>query len=102
MGIHHSDVGGYLSLLCMVRTEELVLRWGEMNIFTPVLRTHEGNRPDRNWQVDACAYVRLTHHEIICVLTQNLFQTFFDNANFMNVSHISFVCLFVLSHKVNR
>ncbi|XP_076806660.1 sulfoquinovosidase-like [Clavelina lepadiformis] len=51
MGLHHSDVGGYVSLLCMVRTEELVLRWAEMNVFTPVLRTHEGNRPDRNWQI---------------------------------------------------
>ena len=51
MGVHHSDVGGYLSLICMVRTEELVLRWAEMNAFTPILRTHEGNRPYRNWQV---------------------------------------------------
>nr|CAB3248268.1 probable glucan 1,3-alpha-glucosidase [Phallusia mammillata] len=51
MGFTHSDVGGYFSDLCVVRTEELVLRWGEMNVFTPILRTHEGNRPNRNWQV---------------------------------------------------
>ncbi|XP_078489149.1 sulfoquinovosidase-like [Ciona intestinalis] len=51
MGIHHSDIGGYVSLICMVRTEELVLRWAEMNVFTPIMRTHEGNRPYRNWQI---------------------------------------------------
>ena len=51
MGIHHSDIGGYISFFCMVRTEEMVLRWAEMNVFTPIMRSHEGNRPDRNWQV---------------------------------------------------
>lgn len=51
MGVSHSDVGGYLSMFVMVRTEELLLRWAEMNVFTPVLRTHEGNQPGRNWQV---------------------------------------------------
>lgn len=56
MGIHHSDIGGYVSLICMVRTEEMILRWGEMNIFTPIFRTHEGNRPHNNWQV--CSYLK--------------------------------------------
>uniref|UniRef100_H2YA46 Glycoside hydrolase family 31 N-terminal domain-containing protein n=1 Tax=Ciona savignyi TaxID=51511 RepID=H2YA46_CIOSA len=51
MGIHHSDIGGYVSLICMVRTEELILRWAELSVFTPIMRTHEGNRPYRNWQV---------------------------------------------------
>ena len=49
---HHSDVGGYTSLFGNVRTAELVMRWAEMAIFTPFLRTHEGNRPRENIQVD--------------------------------------------------
>ena len=49
----HSDVGGYTSLHGNVRTEELIQRWYEMAAFTPVMRTHEGNRPDDNLQIDS-------------------------------------------------
>ncbi len=49
---HHSDVGGYTSLFGNVRTLELLQRWAEMAAFTPVMRTHEGNRPRDNLQVD--------------------------------------------------
>ncbi len=49
----HSDVGGYTSLHGNVRTEELMQRWYEMAAFTPVMRTHEGNRPDDNLQIDS-------------------------------------------------
>lgn len=49
----HSDVGGYTSLFGNVRTEELILRWYELGAFSPVLRTHEGNRPDDNLQIDS-------------------------------------------------
>lgn len=51
MGISHSDIGGYVSAMCMVRNQELLLRWAEMAVFTPIMRTHEGNRPTINWQV---------------------------------------------------
>lgn len=47
---HHSDVGGYTSLFDNVRTAELFMRWSELNVFTPVMRTHEGNRPKTNLQ----------------------------------------------------
>ncbi|MBP0597837.1 alpha-glucosidase [Herbaspirillum sp. LeCh32-8] len=53
---HHSDIGGYTSLFGNRRTPELFQRWAEMAAFTPVMRTHEGNRPDENfqfWQDDA-------------------------------------------------
>ncbi|MBN6738836.1 alpha-glucosidase [Burkholderia multivorans] len=53
---HHSDIGGYTSLFGNCRTAELFQRWAEMAAFTPVMRTHEGNRPDENfqfWQDDA-------------------------------------------------
>jgi sulfoquinovosidase len=49
----HSDVGGYTSLHGNIRTEELMFRWYELGAFTPVMRTHEGNRPDENLQIDS-------------------------------------------------
>lgn len=49
---HHSDIGGYTSLFGNRRTAELVQRWAEMAAFTPVMRTHEGNRPRENLQID--------------------------------------------------
>ncbi len=49
----HSDVGGYTSLHGNVRTKELMQRWYELGAFTPVMRTHEGNRPDDNLQIDS-------------------------------------------------
>ncbi len=49
----HSDVGGYTSLFGNVRSEELILRWYELGAFSPVMRTHEGNRPDDNLQIDS-------------------------------------------------
>lgn len=49
---HHSDIGGYTSLFGNVRSAELMMRWAEMAAFTAVMRTHEGNRPRENLQVD--------------------------------------------------
>ncbi len=49
---HHSDIGGYTSLFGNVRTAELLMRWSEMAAFTAVMRSHEGNRPDQNLQLD--------------------------------------------------
>jgi sulfoquinovosidase len=51
-GLHHSDIGGYTSLHGNKRSKELLLRWTEMGAFTPVMRTHEGNRPDDCFQFD--------------------------------------------------
>ncbi|MFC0471472.1 alpha-glucosidase [Halalkalibacter kiskunsagensis] len=51
-GISHSDIGGYTSLHGNKRSKELLLRWTEMAAFTPVMRTHEGNRPDDCFQYD--------------------------------------------------
>ncbi len=55
IALNHSDVGGYTSLsrygLGYKRETELLERWTEMNAFTAVLRTHEGNQPGANPQV---------------------------------------------------
>ena len=52
MGLTHSDIGGYTTIpqLGITRTKELFLRWAEYSVFTPVMRTHEGNIPAANHQ----------------------------------------------------
>ena len=52
-GITHSDAGGYTTIMKMNRDKELLERWLEMNAFSPLLRTHEGNQPARNVQFDS-------------------------------------------------
>ena len=52
-GISHSDTGGYTSLFEVIRTKEVFMRWAELSAFTPVMRTHEGNRPDESWQFNS-------------------------------------------------
>ena len=47
---HHSDIGGYTSLFGNQRNAELFQRWSEMAAFTPMMRTHESNRPTENVQ----------------------------------------------------
>lgn len=49
-GLSHSDIGGYTSVFGNCRTKELFERWAEFAAFTPVMRTHECNRPDTNFQ----------------------------------------------------
>ncbi|MFN3515799.1 MAG: alpha-glucosidase [Novosphingobium sp.] len=49
----HSDCGGYTSILGNVRKVELIERWCELSAFAPVMRSHEGNRPDDNLQFDS-------------------------------------------------
>lgn len=55
IALNHSDTGGYTSLssygLGYDREAEQLKRWTEMNAFTAVLRTHEGNQPSANAQV---------------------------------------------------
>lgn len=52
-GVTHSDIGGYTSVGYIKRTKEAFMRWTEHAAFTPVMRTHESNRPDTNWQFDS-------------------------------------------------
>ena len=50
-GLHTCDIGGYTTLFHLHRDAELMQRWLEFAAFTPVMRTHEGNRPDSNIQI---------------------------------------------------
>lgn len=52
---YHTDAGGYFSFRWIKRSKETLFRWCEANTFSPVLRTHEGNRPwagVQPWQDD--------------------------------------------------
>ena len=53
--LNHSDIGGYTAIdsfpLRYHRSKELLQRWSELAAFTPVFRTHEGNRPEVNHQI---------------------------------------------------
>ena len=60
-GLSHSDIGGYTTFLNLKRSDELFMRWCEMNAFTPLLRGHEGLNPDANAQFDY-SEVTLRHH----------------------------------------
>ncbi len=51
-GIAHSDVGGYTTIMHMRRSKELLMRWEEMNAFSPLFRSHEGNQPVNDVQFD--------------------------------------------------
>ena len=63
-GLTHSDMGGYTTNEQMHRSKELLMRWEEMNVFSPLMRSHEGNQPTRNVQFDADA--QLLQHLAFC------------------------------------
>ncbi|WCL48774.1 alpha-glucosidase [Leptospira sp. GIMC2001] len=54
ISLNHSDIGGYTTISNPLknyhRSKELLLRWAEMSALSPIFRTHEGNRPLKNWQ----------------------------------------------------
>ena len=52
-GLSHSDIGGYTTFFNLKRSEELYMRWCEMNAFTVLMRGHEGLNPELNAQFDA-------------------------------------------------
>ena len=60
-GLVHSDIGGYTTFPPLKRSEELFMRWAEMCAFTPLMRGHEGNRPDDNAQFDASGKTLRVH-----------------------------------------
>lgn len=53
--MNHSDIGGYtgfkLPFFSYLRSEELLDRWMELNVFSAVFRSHEGNQPENNLQI---------------------------------------------------
>jgi alpha-glucosidase (family GH31 glycosyl hydrolase) len=43
------DIAGYQSATNAPASKELFLRWTELGAFTPVMRTHHGYQPKKNW-----------------------------------------------------
>ncbi len=74
--LQHSDTGGWLSIqleevfpnlegVDCARSEELFLRWLELNAFSPLLRLHTTNQPEANHQYNStpeslAAFARFT------------------------------------------
>jgi alpha-glucosidase len=81
MSLNHSDIGGLISMkrdvlgmkIDFTRDQELLLRWAEMNVFSPVYRNHEGNNPKKNHQF-------YTNHKTLkgFAYFARLFALFFD------------------------
>ena len=55
IGYYHFDIGCYTTYGEYKRTKELFMRSAEIAAFSMLMRTHEGNRPDVNWQFDSDA-----------------------------------------------
>lgn len=53
IGYYHFDIGCYTTYGNYKRTKEIFMRSAEIATFTMLMRTHEGNRPDVNWQFDS-------------------------------------------------
>lgn len=53
IGNYHYDIGGYTTIRKFKRSKEVFMRWAEAAAFTMAMRTHEGNRPEENWQFDS-------------------------------------------------
>jgi len=49
----HSDIGGYTTSTEVTRNKEVFMRWAELEAFSPIMRSHEGNKPQLNWHFDS-------------------------------------------------
>ncbi|KAG0726067.1 Sulfoquinovosidase [Chionoecetes opilio] len=81
MGVTHFDIGGYTTQApVLARSKELLLRSTEYAVFTPVMRTHEGNKPQHNHQYYSekdtlLQFARLTQmHSRLLPYTRSLLQ----------------------------
>jgi len=50
-----ADIAGYTGIVSPPSTQELYLRWLALGAFSPVMRTHRGNRWEENWNWDTDA-----------------------------------------------
>lgn len=47
------DIGGYQSATNETTSKETFFRWTEIGAFTPVMRTHHGTQPKKEWRLDS-------------------------------------------------
>lgn len=81
--LFHFDIGGYTSMWWLKRTPELFMRWAEAAAFSPIMRTHQTNRPDRNIQFCTSTEILMhfsimsrIHYELREYLQHQLNQSF--------------------------
>lgn len=89
-GLSHSDVGGYTSFFNLKRSEELYMRWCEMNAFSPVLRGHEGLNPDLNAQFNASEAV-ISHNAKMATIHKKLAPYLKDAVKYNSESGVGVV-----------
>jgi len=75
-----ADIGGYMSVTTRGRDKELYLRWTELAALLPIMRTHHGTHPRRNWQFDSDRET-LEHFRDYCRLHTALFPFIYGLAH---------------------
>lgn len=70
VGVSHSDIGGYTTVPGIKRSKEVYLRWLETNAFTPIMRSHEGNKPWVNQQFDSDEEILNLTARMTCIHAQ--------------------------------
>ena len=69
-----SDVGGYQSATNEPTSKETFFRWTELGAWSPVMRTHHGTAPKKEWHLDSDDET-LTHYRRYAILHQQLLPT---------------------------
>jgi alpha-glucosidase len=69
-----SDVGGYQSATNEPTSKETFFRWTELGAWSPVMRTHHGTAPKKEWHLDSDAET-LAHYRRYAILHQQLLPT---------------------------
>lgn len=65
------DIAGYQVALTVPSTKELFFRWTELGAWSPVMRTHHGTQPLKNWSLDRDAETT-AHFRRYAILHQQL------------------------------
>ena len=69
-----SDVGGYQSATNEPTSKETFFRWTELGAWSPVMRTHHGTAPKKEWHLDSDDET-LAHYRRYAILHQQLLPT---------------------------
>lgn len=71
---HGSDIAGYQSATNEPASKETFFRWTELGAWSPVMRTHHGTAPKKQWRLDSDAET-LAHFRRYAILHQQLLPT---------------------------
>jgi alpha-glucosidase (family GH31 glycosyl hydrolase) len=71
---HGSDIAGYQSATNEYTSKETFFRWTELGAWSPVMRTHHGTAPKKEWHLDSDDET-LAHWRNYAILHQQLLPT---------------------------